>query len=852
MGCALVDPCAKPDIIWTRFPSFYLLALMKPLDTLVDDPSTLETPAEAPASLIASGASLGLGETWSDWSWMRLPSPSSAAAERAKIGMGRVGALSPAKNPLAEQAKSQAYSLRDPTGATKAVVEVEAGASPKIVGLATASGGAGLLAPAILGFLAPWARMAGAVEQPIGVHHAVGREAGLHHIPKIGFVMRGAPLNPAQQAIFNGLGEASLAGSAPARQALGAALPSLAGAGFAEHAKQALPAASPAQVSHALRLAACYGSRECVELLIPLCDPRQPSGNGQVTPLGWAALGGHASCVEALLPFSDPLATCPKGRSPLSLAISRGFVDCVDALLPRSNLLGSCNEGWTPLMAAANLSGDRCSEMIGRVLPGSDPEARNAMGLTALGMAAAACNPEACALLAPATAPSESYFNAILFNQAASADDRDRCLSSLLLAANPFEPISKGGDNPLCSAITHKLPRVVESILDSLSSEDARRLCALSQKDFITPLMAAASTGQAKIARLLLPHSDPAACDIFGRPALSIAAASDSAEMVQLLLPSGDPLASSFSGGLTPLMLAIQSHTKESGDLRCLLLLTPEAAAQRDAAGETPLMQCVRQGLDELLFPVLAASDAAAANHKGQTALMIAAELGRPKMVRDLLPHGGARASALDGSTALMLAASAGCARSVDALLRESDPLARDRSGSDALMRAASLDGRGDSASLARMLLPTADPLARDAFGSTALMRAAAAQNYGAVIELLGDSDLLAANRQGDTPLMCLALSAKASAHPSRHEMLLRAISEMAPASSLSATNFQGLRARDLFDKAPPAIKEYYADVERSISESKELSAIQPPKIVFNRPAARVGELSASPARPRV
>lgn len=823
---------------------------MNSLAALVDEPSSLEAANEDKASLIASGASLGLGGSWSDWSWMRLPSPSSAVSEREKIG--RVGSLSPAKNNMAEHAKAQAYSLRDPSGATQAVVELESGASPKIVGLATAAGGAGLLAPAILGFLAPWARMAGAVDQPVGVHHLVGREAGLHHIPKIGFAMRGAPLSPAQQAQFNALAQEAQAGSVSARDALGAALPSLAGAGLVEQARIALQSASPAQISHAMRLAACDGSRECVELLIPFCDPRMPSGSDQITPLGWAAFGGSAGCVEALLPFSDPYATCRKGRSPLSLAISRGFVDSAALLIPHSNLLGACNEGWTPLMAAANLKTESGPKILRQLLSGSDPEARNSLGLTALSMATLSCSPEACAILAPATAPSPDYFKAVIANAEASTEDKDRCLGSLLLAADPFAPICPGEPNPLGAAIKHGLPSVVEGILDKLSPEERRRLCRLSDHNHVDPLMAAAAGGQVKIARLLLPHSDPHACDAYGRTALSVAAAADSAEMVQLLLPVSDSLAHGLRDGLTPLMSAINSHTPASGDLRCLLLLNAESAAQRDNSGETPLMLCVRKGLGDLLFPMIAASDASAVNHKGQSALMIAAELGFPRMVRDLLPHGGAKAKARDGSTALMFAASAGCAESADLLLRESDVQAQDNSGVDALMRSASLDGRGDSASLARMLLPKSNPLASDKFGSTAIMRAAHAKNYSTVVELLADSDLLAVDRQGDSLLMRLALSAtRVAGHASRQETLLRVISEIAPASNLSAKNFNGESASDLFDRSPPPVKMFYGDLVRAISESRELSAIQPPAIDFGKASSSQPSV-AKPARPRL
>ena len=80
-----------------------------------------------------------------------------------------------------------------------------------------------------------------------------------------------------------------------------------------------------------LGLAALFGYARIIELLIPVCDPKE----GNSVALKQAAEGGIAGCVELLIPHSDPLA----GKSAaLAQAIGSGRVECARLLLPVSNV----------------------------------------------------------------------------------------------------------------------------------------------------------------------------------------------------------------------------------------------------------------------------------------------------------------------------------------------------------------------------------------------------------------------------------------------------------------------------------------------------------------------------------
>ena len=98
--------------------------------------------------------------------------------------------------------------------------------------------------------------------------------------------------------------------------------------GHAECVEMLIPLSQPkAQNSRALELAAQYGHAECVKVLIPVSDPTAQ----QSYPLQVAASLGHVDCVKLLIPVSDPAGF---DSAALTWAARRGHRACVEALLP--------------------------------------------------------------------------------------------------------------------------------------------------------------------------------------------------------------------------------------------------------------------------------------------------------------------------------------------------------------------------------------------------------------------------------------------------------------------------------------------------------------------------------------
>ena len=76
-------------------------------------------------------------------------------------------------------------------------------------------------------------------------------------------------------------------------------------------------------------MAASKGHTECVELLIPVSNPKIDNSY----PLRIAIVYGHTDCALLLIPFSEP----KFGNSEaLFLAVQQGSVECVKSLLPVS------------------------------------------------------------------------------------------------------------------------------------------------------------------------------------------------------------------------------------------------------------------------------------------------------------------------------------------------------------------------------------------------------------------------------------------------------------------------------------------------------------------------------------
>lgn len=130
--------------------------------------------------------------------------------------------------------------------------------------------------------------------------------------------------------------------------------------------------------------------------------------------------------------------------------------------------------------------------------------------------------------------------------------------------------------------------------------------------------------------------------------------------------------------------------------------------------------------------------------------LRISAFAGASMISRALLAHGAnPLATDEDGVTALLAAADSGAAMCIEALASVSDHGARDNAGRTALHRAA----QSEECSVACLqLLLAYDEAAKhqDNEGNTALMIACVEQEWEIVELLLGHSDILASNHQGE------------------------------------------------------------------------------------------------------
>lgn len=115
-----------------------------------------------------------------------------------------------------------------------------------------------------------------------------------------------------------------------------------------------------ANESAALAWAATHGHADCVELLIPLSDPRSTHS----IALLLAAENGHAKCVELLIPVSglgEPLCIA------LALAAENGHVECAKILLP---IADAKHKNFYALQKAAFAGHGDCVSLL---LPESAP-----------------------------------------------------------------------------------------------------------------------------------------------------------------------------------------------------------------------------------------------------------------------------------------------------------------------------------------------------------------------------------------------------------------------------------------------------------------------------------------------
>jgi len=274
--------------------------------------------------------------------------------------------------------------------------------------------------------------------------------------------------------------------------------------------------------------------------------------------------------------------------------------------------------------------------------------------------------------------------------------------------------------------------------------------------DRVTPLIAAATTGQLEVIEVLMGHGpDVSAGDKDGITALMEAASNGNLEVVQFLVDRNAEVDQTSSSGVTALWLAAgEGHIAV---VNYLIEQGADATISRSDGISANMAACVGGHLPVVEALLDAGADVEERDHDDVTPLMNAAENGTIPLIELLIEH-GADVSALSSSgfTPLIVAAAGGHLDVVKIFLAKgADVNAMHDEGVDALMYAAA----GGHTDVVKCLVEHgANVNQLHIQGGSALMEAATAGSLD-VIQVLVDAgaDVLLKDNDGVTPLMSSA-----------------------------------------------------------------------------------------------
>lgn len=241
--------------------------------------------------------------------------------------------------------------------------------------------------------------------------------------------------------------------------------------------------------------------------------PLSARGHGA---LAIAAGRGHLAAMRELIAAAQPhgawlidLASFPDGETPLARAATFGQREAVALLLANGAAVdGRDTARRTPLMRAAVYGHADVAATL--LAAGADPQACQAEGWTPLGYAAAALHPEVVAML-------------LMHGAGDSLQQRNAAMRTPLLLAAASDEL---GRSPAVRA------RTVALLLQAGAGVDA------ADQQGMTPLMVAARSGDAAVARLLLDAgANPMLRNAKGHTALTLAQAAGQRDVVALLAP---------------------------------------------------------------------------------------------------------------------------------------------------------------------------------------------------------------------------------------------------------------------------------------------------------------------------
>lgn len=297
----------------------------------------------------------------------------------------------------------------------------------------------------------------------------------------------------------------------------------------------------------ALAAAASSGDVDCINLLLPLCDPRRADLDGR-TPLMAAISSGHQGAALCLLPVSDAGAANRDGLTALMLAADAGSALLTGVLSTLSDPSARDRAGSNALMAAAKRGRSACAALLA---PLSDLGARDERGRTALVIACQLGHAPAARVLVDAGSPLEAVD---AFGLGALAHcgfwGRSECAALLLGAGASLWGESRRGSEPtaLDYACTRGHAECARAMLDALSS--------WARSQALGPALAAsAKAGRLDCARALLDFGAPR----LDGSALCAAASRGDLEMAELLVSRGVDPDWRGDGGVTPLMAAAEN-----------------------------------------------------------------------------------------------------------------------------------------------------------------------------------------------------------------------------------------------------------------------------------------------------
>ena len=493
----------------------------------------------------------------------------------------------------------------------------------------------------------------------------------------------------------------------------------------------------PAWATRPLHLAASYGHKDVVELLIAKGARIEARDTGGATPLLAATRNGHKDIVVLLLARNAQIETKDlSGYTPLLAAAENGHKEVVELLLDRGTNLNTVDKRGRTAVYVAAYEGhtDVVRSLVAR---GADVNAP-AENSTPLFCAVHRRDTAMVKFLLRAGANPNRGYKGVTALHVAMPEDLKDIAAALVAGGADVNAKADDGQTPLLLARRHRRRACAQVLAANGADLDIFSACWLGRVERVRSLLDAEAA--------LIKTTDEEVQK--GKTPLAWAADGGSLEVVRLLVARGADVQG--GPGPTPLGMAVGSDHK---DVVRFLLANGVDVNTRNPAGGTVLFSAAGFGPRDMVALLLEkGAHANVRDGSGETALHSAAAMvfGRPAAVAfdtaDLLIAAGAdvNAKSKQGLTPLYDAAAAGYADVVELLLAK---------GARHDVFTASMLGKTDT--LKAIL--DADPESAKApskWGWTALHLAACKGQDGAVALLVAaGADVNAKDQSGQTPL---------------------------------------------------------------------------------------------------